>query len=265
MPNSETRHILARDIPDPRDYIYSVEPRHLRQALPMRVDLRPHCPRVQNQGRLGTCTAHAVAAAYSYEQKIQKLRVIRPSRLFIYYNERKVGKQRKLKHVVRLRDALKSVARHGVCPESHWQYTDDPHTFWIKPPQEAYEAASHRRIFEYHRIPIESMKPGLFLRHLKRCLADRCPVLFGFLVYDSFESGSVKRTGVMVKPDTRRESFHGGHAVMAVGYDDKKKAVLVRNSWGGKWGTGGHFWMPYSIVSNPDLAHDFWTVRGVTG
>ena len=265
MAISHDRYILARDLPDPRDYLYGVEGHHLRKAIPKRVDLRSHCPKVQNQGRLGTCTAHAVAAAFRYEQKVQKLRVIRPSRLFIYYNERKIGKQRKLKHVVRLRDALKSVSKHGVCPESLWEYNDDSRTFWIKPPKEAYNAATLRRVFEYHRIPNEEAKPATFLRLLKRCLADRCPVLFGFSVYESFETGSVMRTGVMVRPNTRKEKFHGGHAVMAVGYDDNKRAVLVRNSWGGEWGTGGHFWMPYSIITDTKITHDFWTVRGVTG
>lgn len=233
----------------------------------MRVDLRPHCPRVQNQGRLGTCTAHAVAAAYGYEQKVQKMRVITPSRLFIYYNERALTHQRKLKHVVRLRDALKAVAKKGVCPESLWRYSQNSHKFWKKPPKEAFDAATRRKVFEYHRIPIESLKPGVFLRHLKRCLADGCPVVFGFNVHESFEKPKTGKwkNGIMPVPDQKTEECLGGHAVMAVGYDDRKQAVLVRNSWGRHWGRGGHFWMPYEVAGDPKFTHDFWTVRGVTG
>jgi C1A family cysteine protease len=173
--------------------------------------------------------------------------------------------QRKLKHVVRLRDALKAVAKKGVCPESKWRYSQEPHVFWKKPPKEAFDAATKRRVFEYHRIPIESLKPATFLRHLKRCLADRCPVLFGFTVYESFETKAVKKSGVVPEPDRKHEKLRGGHAVMAVGYDDRRKAVLVRNSWGPGWGIEGYFWMPYKLISDPKFAHDFWTIRGVTG
>jgi len=52
----------------------------------------------------------------------------------------------------------------------------------------------------------------------------------------------------------------GGHAVMAVGYDDKKGCVLVRNSWGPHWGESGYFWMPYEFISNPNLASDMWAI-----
>jgi len=49
--------------------------------------------------------------------------------------------------------------------------------------------------------------------------------------------------------------------VCAVGYDDKAKRVLVRNSWGPAWGQKGYFTMPYDYVANRDLSDDFWTIR----
>jgi C1A family cysteine protease len=57
------------------------------------------------------------------------------------------------------------------------------------------------------------------------------------------------------------ESLVGGHAVCAVGYDDKAKRILVRNSWGPKWGQGGYFTMPYDYVADRNLSDDFWTIR----
>lgn len=261
----KSRYTLVRDVPDSRDCIYSLEPHQLRGPLPKRMDLRPACPRVLDQGLIGTCTAHAVAAAYAYEQRVQKSRVIMPSRLFIYYNERVLTHQRRLKCVVRLRDAIKAVAKRGVCPESLWPYSEDPKVVRSKPPKEAFEEAANHRIVEYHRIPIESHAPAIFLRHLKRCLADGRPFAFGFMLYESLESSEVKRTGIMPFPKPKREQLKGGHAVLAVGYDDHRKAVLVRNSWGPKWGIRGYFWMPYRFISNPEFTHSFWSIRGVIG
>ena len=52
---------------------------------------------------------------------------------------------------------------------------------------------------------------------------------------------------------------------MAVGYDDKEKRFIVRNSWGAKWGIKGYFTMPYAYVSDRDLSDDFWTIRREEG
>ncbi len=67
-------------------------------------------------------------------------------------------------------------------------------------------------------------------------------------------------------PNRRKEPKEkGGHAVMAVGYDDARKALIVRNSWGPAWGVNGYFLMPYKLVTDPKITFDFWTLRGVTG
>jgi C1A family cysteine protease len=100
---------------------------------------------------------------------------------------------------------------------------------------------------------------------MKSCLADGYPFAFGFTVYSAFEGAQVAKTGILKMPDLKKEEVVGGHAVLAVGYDDTKKAILVRNSWGASWGLKGYFWMPYAYISNAKLASDFWTIRGVTG
>jgi len=86
--------------------------------------------------------------------------------------------------------------------------------------------------------------------------------VFGFTVFTAFESARVEKSGVLHMPG-RREVDLGGHAVLAVGYDDSRQRVLVRNSWGARWGMRGYFTMPYAYVSSRDLADDFWTVRAV--
>lgn len=111
-------------------------------------------------------------------------------------------------------------------------------------------------ISSYHRLRVN-------LKSIKECLAEGFPFVFGFAVYESFVSNKVAETGIMPMPNIRKERMLGGHAVMGVGYDDTKKMVLVRNSWGKEWGENGYFWMPYDFISNPGHCQDFWTIRYV--
>ena len=97
------------------------------------------------------------------------------------------------------------------------------------------------------------------LTQMKGCLASGYPFVFGFTVYDSFESQQVANTGIVPMPASG-ESVVGGHAVMAVGYDDSQHRFIVRNSWGSSWGMQGYFTIPYAYLE-ANLSSDFWTIR----
>jgi C1A family cysteine protease len=84
--------------------------------------------------------------------------------------------------------------------------------------------------------------------------------VFGFAVYEGFESQQTARTGVVEMPGAG-ERMLGGHAVVAVGYDDPAKRFIVRNSWGATWGQKGYFTMPYAYLADRNLCDDFWTIR----
>jgi C1A family cysteine protease len=98
---------------------------------------------------------------------------------------------------------------------------------------------------------------------MKGCLASGYPFVFGFTVYDSFESQQVATTGVAPMPQSG-EQVVGGHAVLAVGYDDGQQRFIVRNSWGTGWGMQGYFTLPYAYLIDANLADDYWTIRLVT-
>ncbi len=97
---------------------------------------------------------------------------------------------------------------------------------------------------------------------MKGCLASGYPFVFGFTVYPSFESDEVARSGIVPIPGASEQTL-GGHAVLAVGYDDTKNMFIVRNSWGSGWGLAGYFYMPYAYLLDNNLANDFWTIRVV--
>jgi C1A family cysteine protease len=98
------------------------------------------------------------------------------------------------------------------------------------------------------------------LNQMKGCLASGYPFVFGFTVYQSFESPTVARTGHAPMPGSGERPV-GGHAVVAVGYDDANQWFIVRNSWGAAWGMKGYFTLPYSYLIQPALSSDFWTIR----
>jgi C1A family cysteine protease len=240
------------DLPDARDYMYSA-PQAALAELPAKVDLRPKCPPVYDQGQLGSCTANAIGAAHAFAQLRQFRRNFMPSRLFIYFNERVMERTVDTDSGAMIRDGMKSVSKVGVCPETLWPY--DIAKFRDKPSDKCYTEAEKNQAIVYRRA-LQN------LHQLQGSLASGTPVVFGFSVYETFEGTEVARTGVMPMPK-RREQLLGGHAVLAVGYDDRSERFIVRNSWGPKWGQRGYFTMPYAYVTNPQLAQDFWTLETV--
>ncbi len=254
MPRKIARYGWIPDLPDQRDHLYTA-PREVLLALPGSIDLRPQCPAVYDQGQLGSCTANAIAAAMEFDQmKEQQPQVFLPSRLFIYYNERAIEGTVNTDSGGQIRDGIKSVAAQGDCPESLWPY--DITKFAVKPPQQCYDQALKFEAVQYESLPQNSDT-------LKGCLASGYPFVFGFTVYESFESPQVAQTGHAPMPSTSERAV-GGHAVMAVGYDDSKNWFIVRNSWGAGWGMNGYFTLPYTYLLQPNLSSDFWTIRVVS-
>jgi C1A family cysteine protease len=247
----DTRHGYGwvPDLPDQRDYLY----RAIRPAptvLPHDVDLRPTCSPVEDQGNLGSCTANALVGALEFLEKKNGKQVTDLSRLFIYYNERVIEHTVKTDSGAMLRDGIKTLTKDGVCTEKRWPYVI--RKFAVKPTPRCYKEALSHTITSYHRI--------LTLEEMLACLAEGYPFVFGFTVYESFESAEVAQTGLVPMP-TQGERVLGGHAVLAVGYSESTRRFIVRNSWGTGWGDAGYFTIPYEYLSNRDLSDDFWTIR----
>ncbi|HTQ12379.1 MAG TPA: C1 family peptidase [Rhizomicrobium sp.] len=246
----------APDLPDHRDQYYKAP---MAVHLPAKVDLRPQCPPVYDQGQLGSCTGNAIAGAIHFDRMKQGTSSPSevPSRLFIYFNERVMERTVGSDSGAQIRDGIKSVNKLGACFEGtandQWRY--DVAKFAIEPPAPCYATARGHQVVSYQRLDQS-------LAQMKGCLASGYPFVFGFTCYDSFESAQVARTGVLNLPAAAEKTV-GGHAVMCAGYDDGQNRFIVRNSWGKGWGMKGYFTMPYDYLTNNDLADDFWTIRVV--
>lgn len=153
-----------------------------------------------------------------------------------------------------MRDCAKSLAHKGVAPEDDWPY--DPTKFAKRPLKHVYREALKCRVTSYARVAQTN-------RALRVAISQGLPVAFGFYVYESFEGEEVARAGKVPMPGPGEECL-GGHAVVLVGYDDRERHYVVRNSWGRAWGDGGHCYMPYEYVESRELSSDFWVIKEVT-
>jgi len=264
------------DYPDLRDYTDQTEEiklalgpkRSLKaKSLPASMDLRPWCSPVENQGNIGSCTAHAGAGMIEYYERKAFGKHIDASRLFLYKITRNLMKM-KGDTGAYLRITMGAMVLFGVPPEDYWPYADDEKKFDQEPPAFCYAFAQNYQTIKYFRHDPPGTKAEEVLRKIKTYLSNGHPAMFGFTVYNSIEQAE---TSGKIPFPSPKERIEGGHAVVMVGYDDKMKiknkfikvettgAFLIRNSWGKEWGEKGYGWLPYEYVLK-GLAEDFWSV-----
>lgn len=242
-----------RDKPCDRDLYHDFVLHHSHGEI-KKIDLRSKCPPVYNQSKLGSCTSNAIGGAYEFDEMYQKEEnIFCPSRLFIYYNERKEEGTVDKDSGAEIRDGIKTINTIGVCPETMWPY--DISKFAEEPPKECYEDAVRHKCVVYKRVTQT-------LTQLKQCLIEGFPIIFGITVYESFESDEASRTGVIPMPKEGEKEL-GGHAILCVGIDEDKDCFIFRNSWGTEWGDEGYGYLPIKYMLDKNLAADFWTLYRV--
>jgi len=265
------------DYPDFRDY--TVEQASMKAmltkagvtvrrkvSLPTSADLRAWCSPIENQGSLGSCTANAGVGIVEYFERRAFGKHIDASRLFLYKATRNMlhwtGDTGAF-----LRSTMGALALFGVPPEEYWPYVVAD--FEKEPPAFCFAFGQNYQAISYYRLDPPSTAKDVLLNQIKTNLAAGLPSMFGFTVYSSYTQGAT--TGKIPYP-TRGEKIVGGHAVVAVGYDDSMKiknanpgaaetkgALLFRNSWGPGWGSSGNGWLPYDYVLK-GLAVDWWSL-----
>lgn len=245
-------------------------------SLPANVDLRAWCSPVENQGRIGSCTANAGAGLLEYYQRRAYGIHLDASRLFLYKVTRNLL-QWTGDTGAYLRTTMKAMAGFGICPEQYWPYSDvktgangvsnDP--FEKEPSGFCYAFALNYKSTTYYRLDPIGASAATVLSTIKNYAAAGLPSMFGFTVYNSI-SQAVSNGGKIPYPKSG-DTVLGGHAVMIVGYDDSMVikngtsgpsttgAFIIRNSWGTGWGTGGYGYLPYQYVLT-GLAKDFWSL-----
>lgn len=237
------------------------------KAIPTSVDLKAWCSPVENQGSLGSCTAHAAVGVVEYFERRAYGKHIDGSRLFVY------KATRNLMGVTGdtgawLRNTMGALALTGIAPEKYWPY--DVAKFDNDPSSFVYAVADNYEALKYfcHDPLGQNIARSTVLSRVKTYLAAGIPSMFGFYGFNSFNNSDVKGGIPFPCPG---EQAQWGHAIVAIGYDDNKKikntlcnketkgALLIRNSWGTGWGDHGYGWLPYEYVLK-GFALDFWSL-----
>jgi C1A family cysteine protease len=250
-----------RDLPDPRDY----DPAHqaVRELLGRlkrgrsrsgrlnQVDLREYCGRIEDARCPGPAAACVGLVEY-FQRRATGERVELSSPFLHYVTRRLAGGGQEGGE---LRSTLKALARFGVPPARYWPDEREP----AQPDAFLFSLGREFSATCYVRLDRPEATGEKTLRSAKHFLAAGFAVAFGTALPSSLGQ----------EPDiafpTHFDTILGGHALVAVGYDDDRRirsskgALLVRNCWGTDWGEGGYGWLPYRFVQER-LAVDFWTL-----
>ena len=230
-----------------------------------KVDLSAWCSPVEDQGELGSCTANAGVGLYEYYERRAFGKYIDGSRLFTYKASRNLLGW-KGDSGAYLRTTMGALALFGVVPEKYWPYKTDK--FDEEPSAFLYSYAHNYQAVLYYRLDAVGITRDQLLESIKDHLRNGLALIFGFTCYSSLD---LANNGKIPFPDDK-ENVEGGHAVMAVGFDDDIKivnpgnkkivtqgAIFIKNSWGTEWGENGYGWLPYDYITK-GIAVDWWSM-----
>jgi C1A family cysteine protease len=219
-------------------------------------------PPVEDQGQTNSCTAQAAAAMVEFLYGRATGVHEDFSRMFIYFNTRRLlgwtGDPGAY-----IRTTFKAMRVFGVPPEMDWPF--DQRLLDRAPEPFHYGYAGNFKTMKYARLDERGQTPGEVLDRVKTILSVGFPVEFGFTVYESIR----QMRGYVIPVPREKEKVLGGHAVLAVGYDDnleyldqkgdkQRGGIIIQNSWGTGWGDRGYGFLPYWYIEQ-ESAIDFWT------
>jgi C1A family cysteine protease len=234
------------------------------------VDLRPMLSPVGDQGNFGSCTSFAMVKGIGEFMELKQIRAkggdtakdfVPLSPRFLWYDERSFMGRDKVDTGATMFLGMNQLVSDGTCAESSFPYCAAPlqknelyrNYFLAEAPSKAIEAEARQ-----HRGG--QLRQLTKLSDIKASLDDGYPAVFGFVVFSSIRQAA--KTGILPMPSLQDDEVMGGHATVAVGYDDAKGCLILRNSWGGDWGDHGYFYMPYDYFNTQfGLVADGWTMR----
>jgi C1A family cysteine protease len=207
-----------------------------------------------DQGALGSCGECSALSALAYQTRKQGIKIGNVfSILFLYYNVRAREGTISTDSGSQLSDVMLCLQHQGVCSSALWPYNINK--FRDRPTTECYNNGMKHMVSKFYKI-------HQTIDNIKQTLIKGFTIVFGFIVYSSFESNYTLSTGKMIMPK-KGESILGGHAVEMVGFNDRTQYVKFKNSWGVDCGDKGYFYMPYAYVLNPQYASDFYVIESV--
>jgi hypothetical protein len=233
-------------IPTPEDQLRSIPmaPTPFAGAeLPESVDLSANMPPPGEQGNQSSCTAWATAYALkSFHEKNEMKwgftdangrpnlsHLFSPSFIYNQINNGRDGG-------AQFTDALNLLSQQGAATLADMPYND--RDYQTRPESTVMSRARPYRIDYWRRVNTADIK------EVKAHLNANYPVMFGALIDTVFQFGPPSSGSVWSQQGGKPLN---GHAMILVGYDDKKHAFKLLNSWGKKWGDRGYGWISYDL------------------
>ena len=99
------------------------------------------------------------------------------------------------------------------------------------------------------------MSIPLNLNKMRQCLSDGYPIVFGLKLTQQFFFPPYDGFIPTPDPNDPQSAEHGLHAMLIVGYNDRQRVFIVRNSWGTGWGVDGYCYLStiMSVIQNLTL------------
>lgn len=243
--NSQSYILLDEEILGLEDY-YRVSPSVGYKNISglTKINLKPYCPSVGNQGNTGSCAAFASAygtmtISYAINNNItnqQQIDQIRFSPSFVYNQLIDTACHKPL-NVIEVLDFLK---QNGSCPFGSMKFTEDCS---INPDKSAHNLAKEYKIEMAAKLFSSQTDNISKVQLIKQYLSDSIPIIALIQVYDSFIDSKSKS---IWSYDSEYDNYMGGsHAVVITGFDEAKGVFEIMNSWGKSWGNDGFIYIPY--------------------
>lgn len=212
-----------------------------------------HFPELSEQGDIDSCVPNCISTIYYYNTFKQGNHInFRISRLFLYYNVRKIYNELSDDAGSRIIDCIKILKKTGVPPEIVHPYHEK--LMYKQPSELSVRLAKYCRLLGFKELNKNELKNKLLMDN---------PIICGIKVYENFNNENTIKTGQVIMPSDDEEIL-GGHSIIIVGFDDEKKNYIFLNSWGKSWGDNGVGYIPYDYITNGNLADEFFILTKIT-
>jgi hypothetical protein len=214
-----------------------------RAFIPVSMDLSSHMPRPGDQKKVGSCSAWATAyAARSYYAASLDGRDVRmtsniPSPNYVYNVARQIQDKPTCQPSTSVY-AVAEVLKKGSLSLKDYPYRESECD--TPPSSQVIAGANDFSIRGFRLVDINRIDD------IKGELAQSNPVIIEFRSTQSFQRHHGANNYADVSFDPKLNDWH---AMAVVGYDDRRQAVRVINSWGLGWGDNGFAWIGYNVVA----------------
>jgi C1A family cysteine protease len=215
-------------------------------------------PEIVDQGNIESCVPTCISTIYYYlTMKQSNYSNFRISRLYLYYQVRKLYNDINNDNGSTIFDCINILHNDGVIPEFFYPYN---HSNLYKNPEIFLEKyAKCCKCLGFESVKRNQIKNKLLMDY---------PIICGIKIFKNINDDEIKKTGIIKlyidDNDDNDDNLVGGHCIILVGFDDNTRYFKFINSWGNKWGENGFGYLPYEYISNKYLSDEFYILNKIT-